>query len=434
MRASIHRTILLGLGPALCLWLGCQTTPPPGEGPTGGESAAPGKVATGAGTKTSAPTPSPTTQGRVTPASPALSNRAGEPEQPLPPALPQVSAGRFTPAAWLDGAERVLGLDRRDGARGAWFVAAAGTGWLRIHAADGAVVTEHEVRGAAQVMARLPSAGPVARFAVGRGISRDDRTAPMSVTIYEFDGRSLTSRVVALPSTTRTQVVAIAQAKAAEPMWLTVFASKYQALLMSVASKPDGSYVATRRDSIRVPLGMALGDPDGDGTTDIFIARPYGDAKDQPGDAFRWRSGAERELLPTVRGAREVAVAGSDVLVADGWHKNYGREANALLTRFRWTEGGTWQATRLAHVAGRHGYDTLRFGHIDGDDALDLVAAGNGPAVLISGLAPVDGQVPTLSDAEARDITILPLSKGSSERRMDVIIAGPRPGIWRLDD
>ena len=66
-----------------------------------------------------------------------------------------MSAGKFTPAAWLDGVERVLGVHRRDGARKVWFVAAAGTGWLRIHTADGAAVAEHKVRGAAQVMARL---------------------------------------------------------------------------------------------------------------------------------------------------------------------------------------------------------------------------------------------------------------------------------------
>lgn len=425
---------------------GCQTRPPPDkQADKAGETAAPAQPQ--APPTTAIPptgTPSRPAAARPTPPKPAAGGATERPTVPLPPALEVASVGTFTPAPWLDGVERALGFRLRDKP----YIAAAGTGWLRVYTPAGKVVAEAQERGAAQVMYLLPSyddkppGGEAAvRFALGRGISRDDRAAPMSVTLYRFDGRSLVGAAVELPQTSRTQVVAIAQRKPAGTLWMLAFESKYHALLLSAERSSDGRYVVTREDSIRVPLGMVLGDPDGDGQNDIFIARPYGETPDEPGDVFRWRKGAARELLPTTRGARALTVVDGApdgmVVVADGWHKNYGQMAKALVTRIDaapGSQGKNWRPTTLAHVAGRHGFDRLYTGHFDGDDRLDLIAAGNGPAILIAGLAPVTESVPALGSAEARDVAIVPPSSGAKGRRSDVVIVGPKPGIWRLDD
>ena len=369
----------------------------------------------------------------------------------LPPALPQRSIGVWQPADWLAGAERVAVLRVGDTP----YIAAAGTGFLRVFTADGRQVATAEDRGAAQVLTALGSDADRATLAIGRGISRHDRTAPMSASLYHFDGRSLTREPIALTPGSRAQVVFIgnpgqaATGRAIETLWVAAFESKYMAGLLR-ARRGENGFRTEVVDRIRVPLDMALGALDESGERPLYVARPYGDVKDLPGDVYRFRGAGARDPLPTTRGARAVIAHGREVIAADGWHKDYGRRANALLTRFV-PDGDGWRSQILAHVAGRHGYNRLQLGHVDGDEHIDLIAAGNGPAVLIAGLEPVQRDVPTLGTVEARDIAVGDLARSGARsqatsgararatpdtrsRRQQVVIAGPTPGIWRLDD
>jgi hypothetical protein len=349
----------------------------------------------------------------------------------LPAALPLFAMGRVEPAPWLQGAERVavLRVETKP------FVIAAGTGWLRVFSVKGELVAEARGEGAAHVLEVMDlDRDGQAEIAVGRGLGRDDLQARPSVAVYRFDGRALSApRTVPIPETARAQIIGVV----ADPgkkgrMWIGSFDSKYHVTVLEI--EIDASSAATSAPGsrplgrVRIPVAMASGDPDGDGRTDLFIARPYGDSLEAPGDVFILGESGGRTALPSTRGARAVAVSGPDVIYADGWHREYARKGRALITRAR-RSGSAWNAQILVRVEGRHGYDRLRTGDVDGDGTTDAVAAGNGPAVLVRGLEPVTGHVPALGDVDATDIYVADINGDS---RDEVIIAGPSPGIWRL--
>lgn len=395
---------------------------------------------------TGMPVEIPQSAGAAAPAAPAANagaeqaaDRPVQPIQPpeptgaLPPALPTKETGAVSAAPWLAGAERVHALVQG----GSPFVVAAGTGWLRVYRPDGTMVAHAGGRGAAQVLELLelsPAPGGAAQsvIAVGRGLGREALDAPPSIGLYRFDGHALSPpEEVPIPATSRAQIVGIA----ADPersswLWILAFDSKYQAALLGAKRGEGGVFVTTQLARIRMPMALAAGDATGDGKTDLLIARPYGEGLDAPGDVFVLSESGQRDLLPAVRGARAVVVHGSDVLYTDGWHREYGRKANALITRARW-DGRSWRSQVLAHVAGRHGYDRLRVGDVDGDGSMDVVAAGNGPAIWVRGLSPSSGNVAALGRLDAYDAFPADLD---GDGRAEVIIAGPEPGIWRAGD
>lgn len=82
-------------------------------------------------------------------------------------------------------------------------------------------------------------------------------------------------------------------------------------------------------------------------------------------------------------------------------------------------------------MRGRRGYERLRVGDVDGDGVLDVVASGDGPAVLVPSSRPVTGSVPSLGSAEAWDAYPVDLN---DDQQHEVIILGPYPGIWQDGD
>jgi hypothetical protein len=349
----------------------------------------------------------------------------------LPAALPLRAMGTVEPAPWLQGAERVavVQVDARP------FVIAAGTGWLRIYSVTGERVAEARGEGAAHVLEVMDlDRDGQAEIVIGRGLGREALQAGPSVTVYRFDGRALgVPRTLPMPETTRAQIIGVV----ADPgkkgrMWIGAFDSKYHVTVLEVEIDASDAATSAPRSKpfgrVRIPVAMASGDPEGDGRTDLIIARPYGDSLEAPGDVFILGEDGARKALPSKRGARAVVVSGPDILYADGWHREYARKGRALITRAR-RHGSAWKAEILVRVEGRHGYDRLRTGDVDGDGKMDAVAAGNGPAVLVRGLAPVTGHVPALGEVDATDIYVADID---GDGRDEVIIAGPSPGIWRL--
>jgi hypothetical protein len=111
------------------------------------------------------------------------------------------------------------------------------------------------------------------------------------------------------------------------------------------------------------------------------VGRLYGDDRTKEGDAFLWKDG-KRVPIPTARGVRSMTAADLDgdgkdeVLLADGWAQNYGRDGRAYLTEARW-DGKRFQTRRLAQIPGEFSIDEILVRDLDRDGKPEILALGS---------------------------------------------------------
>ncbi len=336
-----------------------------------------------------------------------------------PAAAPAASAGRsVAPAPWLANASRVVAARVADRV----YVVAAGTSFARVFDAAGNRVRDLPAEpGGAQVLEVVDVDGDgVPEIAIGRGRHRDAQTAPASLRVYrQWWADDAAVEIVPLPETSRQQVV-WARSRGDGGLWVGSYESKYFVAVTAATRGPDGTWTSERYGTARVASGAV------EAAGKLIVARAYGDELDEPGVVVELAADGAQTPLPSVRGARAIARAPGAtpiVVYADGWHREYARKAQAFIARAVWT-GDAWERSQLALVPGRHGYDKLRVGDVDGDGAADVVASGNGPAVWV----PVrGGNYETIGDGEAADAFPFDLN---GDGRDEVLIAGPSPGIW----
>ena len=326
------------------------------------------------------------------------------------PRTPRFAPGDTVPAPWLAGAQRVVGF--RVGREP--YIAAAGTHWLRIYTPDGKRVAAHKAEGVGQVLEVADLDGDGApELIVGRGMHRDALDAKANLAVIA-NAWTNAPRVETVPlvDTTRQQVVA-AVADGAE-LLVAVYDSKYMVAILRATRAEDGTWTARPIDRVRVLSGLAQSGGE------LALARAYGEDIEADGYVT-----VGEVRVPSTRGARAIAAAGDSVVFADGWHREYGKHARALITRVDRTADG-WRATQLANVRGRWGYDRLRIGDIDGDREPDVIAAGNGPAVTV----PVSGKRPAQTIGRSDAVDVFPFDL-DGDGRDEVLIAGETPAIWR---
>lgn len=369
-----------------------------------------------------------------------------QPEEPaaaVPDARAALTApGHVEPAAWLAGAERVAAVRGR---RGGVRIAAAGTGWVKLLGAGGKTIAEGGGVGAAQVLEMVDinyDGNPA--LVVGRGVGRSARNAPASVFVHWLDSFARAEEVP-LPPTSRAQVVAVVgDPERAGVLYVAVFVEKYEVSILRAARGPKGVWKTEEVAKKRMVWGLAAEDFDGDGDTELALARVYGDRQGEPGDLLLVEPGSPSAAtrVPSVLGVRAVRAlrdrkGGVQILYSDGWHRQYRKRALGLLTRAR-RAGSGWATEVLANVRGRHSYDRLRVGDLDGDGARELIAVGNGPAVRVA-LQGADGGAMALGGGDALDACPVDLDGDGAD---EVLLVGPDPEdateargwVWRTVD
>lgn len=255
---------------------------------------------------------------------------------------------------------------------------------LRVIDAQGRELARAPAPGGAQVLrvADIDGDGR-GEILAGWGRARKHLDARARVSVYRLAAGSLVEEVVSEPATSRDEVVEILPIpNATKPELLVAhFESKYM-VRIARARRGQRGWSLSPIDSIRMATSFALGDVDSDGEIDLIVGRVYGDDRDADGDAFISRPDRSRVPIPVKGGVRSLAVADLDgdgrleVLLGDGWNKNYGKLARARLTRAWWSAGG-FRAELLEQSPGQYTLWDILPADLDGDGSLEIVTRGD---------------------------------------------------------
>ncbi|MCP4449187.1 MAG: hypothetical protein GY811_28230 [Myxococcales bacterium] len=328
--------------------------------------------------------------------------------------------GELAPAPWLGEATLVVALGEKDSA----IIVAAGNGWLRWFRSSGEQLGERLGAGAPQVLQTLDVDGDGELEVVfARGMGRDAAAAACVLEVLKIHVAGASAETLSLSATSRQQVAGVATAEfdGRAALWVASFVSKFEVEVARYEKKSEPWVKVADRGRHRVVsdiVSLSNGN--------LAIARMYGDTADAPGGVYELAAGESPQAIPSTRGARALAVLpGRDQLVmADGWHKNYGRKAQGLVT-VAMRESWGWTRTTAVEVSGNYGFTQLRIGDVHREEGAEIVASGNGPAVVVIPTRPELLYV--LGDAVASDA--VPVNLFGDERD-EVVIAGPKPAIW----
>lgn len=206
----------------------------------------------------------------------------------------------------------------------------------------------------------------------GWGASRDWHDAKARVTLHRLRAGALAEETIVAPQTPRPEVTAIVPLED-RSLLVAYFDSKYS-VTSAIAKRGAAGWQLDPLASIRMATSYARGDIDGDGKPELVVGRIYGNDLETDGEAFVLAPDGTRTKLPTTRGLRSLAIIGGDLFVGDGWHQNYVREADGLVTRIHHEPGG-FHAELVEDTAGQFSIERIVPATVD--DRTILVTLGN---------------------------------------------------------
>ncbi|MGH9456107.1 MAG: redoxin domain-containing protein [Thermoanaerobaculia bacterium] len=148
-----------------------------------------------------------------------------------------------------------------------------------------------------------------------------------------------------------------------------------------IAEREGETWAVTDLPPIRMGTNVDAGDVLGDGRSMIVVGRPYGDPPEGStvaiGDAFVL-DGGKRIPLPVTRGVSSVAIGDLDgdgreeIVVADGWHSNYGKLARCRLGVVS-RQGDQWRYELVEDLEGHIRFEQIDLVDLNGDDRAEIV-------------------------------------------------------------
>jgi hypothetical protein len=186
---------------------------------------------------------------------------------------------------------------------------------------------------------------------VATGMSRDHKGVPAQIWMVSSEGAEL---ALDLP-TARAQIPTLEVIDG--KIWAALFRDTYTVEGGWVENGAFTSVASGRLAEAQVPLG-----------DQVAVGRVYGDEPRSDGDLILSPSGTK---LPVFRGVRQLERADVDgdgdldLLVADGWHSNYGAIADGRVLLLRgpdWTQGSV-----IAHLGADYTAESM---DLQGNDLL----------------------------------------------------------------
>jgi len=229
---------------------------------------------------------------------------------------------------------------------------------------------------------------------IGYGMSKEQRDVPVHLVALRVKGKSGSHRRVTTSlyraASSRPQVVGLLLADlegdSRPEILIAHHDSKYfvTAFVLRPAPGRDplaGPLKARRLTRIRMASSWTAGRLPGHRKASLFVGRPYGEKKLDPGDLFMLK-GKERVHISTHLGVRTVVFGDGDgdgspdLLFGDGWHYDYGHKASGRLSIARLEPYG-WSTHLIQDTPGQYEIRKIRIVDVDMDGRPEVIAAGN---------------------------------------------------------
>lgn len=165
------------------------------------------------------------------------------------------------------------------------------------------------------------------KIAVAYGMGRQNLGAPLKIVLFD---QNLTKPITIFTHSGERSEAVLSEFTN-DKIFMTYFDSKY--ITKTGELKKDGSANWNFNEILNSRLGNAV---DVSGKL-IVVGRPYGDVTGQDGDVTLYKDG-KNILLPSYRGVRAVKFINlkgeslPSILIADGWHQNYGQFAQGRVS------------------------------------------------------------------------------------------------------
>ena len=340
--------------------------------------------------------------------------------------------------SWAPASTRVAATDL-DG-DGASEIVFAGPE-LSVFDAEGRAVARSPAKGGIDVLEAFGGA-----FYAGWGREKqvpagDPPPRLSSVVRYTLGGGGLVTESIVSPESSRPQVVAVSPA--GPDLLVAWFADKYSVSARRASRTGAGWTLTPVAEARTAPVWLSA-DLTGDGVLDVIYGRTYGDETGSPGDAWlvpgappgssaRATLHGAPILIPTTGGVRAGCVADTDgdgrpeVVLADGWDKDYGHKAQAQIRLVTWVNGAV-QSTVLDRSPGDFDVSRVIAADLDGDRKDEILAVTN-TRLRVVGLRMVGRQRRWVAWDTApglKDVAVAVDAQG-----VNIIVAGPRPESLR---
>ena len=244
------------------------------------------------------------------------------------------------------------------------------------------------------------------------------------------------------PSVTSLEVVNL-DADPEKEILITYMSSKFQADL-AVAHRSGIAWTVENQGRVRMGMHVAAGDVLRQQRPQLVVGRPYGDYGTPPedtvptGDAFVLQ-GTTRIALPVVRGVSSVAVGdvdgdrAADILVGDGWHRDFGKVARARLALVRRAQA-KWNYDLIEDIPNAVRVEQIVLADLNQDRQQEVLVWAS-RRLMLEGYVRLYERTPrgwrgtTLSDS----VQGFAVGDFAGNGRPQVIFAGPQPRMLALD-
>jgi hypothetical protein len=248
---------------------------------------------------------------------------------------------------------------------------------LRVVADDGGTIAQMDAEAGIQTLTTAALDGDRrAAILAGWGRSREHREARAHFTIHRLEGGALRGERVLEPATERDDVVAFGPDPRSEGALFAAFFESKHEVRMGRLTRGDTGFTFEPKDRVRMAMSFAL-----DAQAGLAVGRIYGDETGQPGEAYVL-SDTGRSPVAITGGVRSLTFADLDgdgsaeLLIGDGWDRDYGKVARALLTLAR-PEGAGYRSEVIDRDPEQYTFWEIAAVDLDGDGTAEIVTRGN---------------------------------------------------------